>query len=271
MPAAPVWGVTVDTVDHLDALTDSLAHLPVRPTTRVVFDRVPASTYVAPVHAIHRVSDVMGEILDSYYVHAYDGDAYVARAKSYLDTLGDDVDIWEIGNEFNGEWLCAKNAGLCSPARTHELVDALTRTFELVRDRQKKTELTLYLNEGCYSDPKNELFTWVDANMSQELENGLDRVLLSYYEDDCNGRQPDWTSVIRRLGERFPNAELGVGECGTTHPNEKASFVRRYYAMQIDHPRYVGGYFWWYFAEDMVPRTAPLFGVLDEAIAKSAH
>jgi hypothetical protein len=258
-------------VEHLDSLTDSLAHLPVRAATRVVFDRVPAASYVAPVRAVHRVSDVMGEILDSYYVHAYDGDAYVARAKSYVDALGDDVDVWEIGNEFNGEWLCAKDASHCTPARTHELVDALTRTFELVRGRHKKTELTLYLNEGCFSDPKNELFTWVDANLSKELEDGLDRVLLSYYEDDCNGRQPDWASVIHRLGQRFPNAELGVGECGTTHPNEKASFVRRYYAMEIDHPRYVGGYFWWYFAEDMVPRSEPLFGVLGETITNATR
>jgi hypothetical protein len=31
-------------------------------------------------------------------------------------------------------------------------------------------------------------------------------------------------------------------------------------------PDYVGGYFWWYFAEDMVPKTKPLFATLSAAL-----
>jgi hypothetical protein len=35
--------------------------------------------------------------------------------------------------------------------------------------------------------------------------------------------------------------------------------------MSVNVPRYVGGYFWWYFAEDMVPDTSPLLSVLTKA------
>jgi hypothetical protein len=37
--------------------------------------------------------------------------------------------------------------------------------------------------------------------------------------------------------------------------------------MPIGHPRFVGGYFWWYFSADMLPKSAALRGVLDAASA----
>ena len=68
------------------------------------------------------------------------------------------------------------------------------------------------------------------------------------------------------LGVMFPNSKIGFGECGTKIAANKATYVDRYYRMKIDHPRWVGGDFWWYFAEDMVPSTAPLWATLDKAI-----
>lgn len=35
----------------------------------------------------------------------YTTQAYLARMDEYLQTVGSHVDIWEIGNEINGEWL----------------------------------------------------------------------------------------------------------------------------------------------------------------------
>jgi hypothetical protein len=54
----------------------------------------------------------------------------------------------------------------------------------------------------------------------------------------------------------FPTAQLGIGECGTVVQARKAAYLTRYYSMRIDNPRYIGGYFWWYFSEDMVPPGA---------------
>ncbi|GAA3030290.1 hypothetical protein GCM10020229_47160 [Kitasatospora albolonga] len=37
-----------------------------------------------------------------------------------------------------------------------------------------------------------------------------------------------------------------------------------YYGLKIDLPYYVGGHFWWYYAEDMIPyATKPLWQTLN--------
>ena len=40
--------------------------------------------------------------------------------------------------------------------------------------------------------------------------------------------------------------------------------------MAIDHPRYVGGHFWWYFNEDMVPRGTTLWNLLAQVLQAQA-
>jgi hypothetical protein len=42
----------------------------------------------------------------------------------------------------------------------------------------------------------------------------------------------------------FPQSKLGMGECGSKYAPRKAAYIKRYYAMKIDVPGYVGGYFW---------------------------
>lgn len=141
----------------------------------------------------------------------------------------------------------------------------MSGAYDLVKADGGKTAITLYLNEGCWERPQNEMFAWAAANIPQYIKDGVDYVFVSYYEDDCNGRQPNWQAVFERLGAMFPNSLLGVGECGTTKRARKEEYLRRYYTMRINHPRYVGGHFWWYFNQDMVPSTTkPLWHTLDE-------
>jgi hypothetical protein len=102
------------------------------------------------------------------------------------------------------------------------------------------------------------------------MKQGLDFVFVSYYEDDCNGAQPDWQAVFDKLGLMFPQAKIGIGECGTKHEDKKEAYIKRYYTMNIAHPRYVGGYFWWYFVDDMVPATNHLWSVLNNVIERNA-
>ena len=265
-PANWRYGVTIDSIDHVPRIVDSLSNLPQRATTRIVFDEfVPASEYVDAVTEISAVSDVMGELLDSYYVWQYSPDAYEARTAEYLDALGDSVAIWEVGNEINGEWLCGEDAESCTPQQTAEVVTKMQTAYDLVEQRGGTTALTLYYNQDCWSQPENEMFTWAEANVPTSMREGLDYVWVSYYEDDCNDLQPNWDHVFQRLGEMFPNSRLGIGECGTVNADAKESFIRRYYGMRLDEPRFVGGFFWWYFRQDMVPREEPLWTVLSEA------
>jgi hypothetical protein len=101
-----------------------------------------------------------------------------------------------------------------------------------------------------------------------KLKANVDYVFVSYYEDDCNNYQPNWQRVFDSLHVLFPYSKLGIGECGTTYSNRKAEYITRYYTMHITTPKYVGGYFWWYYRQDCVPwTTKPLWQVLDNAIS----
>lgn len=263
-----VWGVTIDDIDNVAAITTSLKNLAKKPTARVVFDEfMPATYYERAVKSFHEVSFVMGELLDSWYVSQYSVADYDKRTVEYLDRLFEHVDIWEIGNEINGEWLCDQKASRCTSQQAQDVVKKMTGAYDRVKARGGKTALTLYYNKGCYSQSSHEMFTWTRANVPERMKSGLDYVFVSYYEDDCNGLQPNWENVFTELGQVFPNSKLGFGECGTDMAARKAEYIDRYYRMKLDAPRYVGGYFWWYFRRDMVPYTNPLWGVLNQAIA----
>ncbi|AXV78972.1 MULTISPECIES: hypothetical protein [Ralstonia solanacearum species complex] len=252
----PLFGVTVDAVDDVNGVVDALAHLSHTPTARIVFDEgMDAAHYAAPVAAIRRVAYVMGELIDSSTLRLYSVRQVGARATDYLDVLGDSVDLWEIGNEINGEWT----------GRTHDVVDKTLAAYDAVKQRGARTALTLYYNEGCAEQPSRAMFNWAARNLPARLRNGVDYVFISYYEDDCKIAPPEWDAVFARLGELFPHAALGFGEVGTRHADRKRELIARYYGLTVHHPRYVGGYFWWSFRQDMVPRSRPLWRHIDAA------
>jgi hypothetical protein len=253
-----VYGVTIDAINNLNNIVTSLSNLSRKPTTRIVFDEwVPATDYLNAVNQIHNVSFIMGEILDSYYMSLYTLAQYQARTTEYLNLLGSKVDIWEIGNEINGEWL----------GNTGDVVAKMNAAYTIIKAANKKTELTLYYNKNCWENPANEMFKWVHNNVDTTLKNNLDYVLVSYYEDDCNNLQPNWQQVFDSLHAIFPNSKLGIGECGTTSANKKSTYINRYYKMNITTPNYIGGYFWWYYKQDCVPYTTSLWSILNSALA----
>ncbi|MGM3278036.1 hypothetical protein [Ralstonia sp. 24A2] len=258
MPAGPVplYGVTVDAVDNVSAVVDALSHLSRTPTVRIVFDEgMNAPDYAASVAAIRRVAYVMGELVDSSTLKQYDVPQMRERATTYFDTLGHNVDLWEIGNEINGEWA----------GRTRDVVDKTLAAYAVIKQRGGRTALTLYYNEGCSEAPSHAMFDWSERNLPPDLRNGLDYVFISFYEDDCKIAPPDWRAVFDRLGQLFPHAVLGFGEVGTRLAARKGALIAHYYGLSIAHPRFAGGYFWWYFRQDMVPRTRPLWRSMDAA------
>ena len=252
-----MFGVTLDEVTPLYDITEALAGLAKKPTTRVIFDPLRAPTsYQSTLRRLQGVSYVMGELLDSVEVADFTADAYETRAAEYVEQLGDLVDIWEIGTEVNGEWLGA----------TDDVVAKIDRAFTQVSSRGKRSALTLYYNVGCVQQPDNEIFTWAKANVSDAMKRGLDYVFVTYYEERCHRPEPDWRAVFKELREIFPSAKLGIGGCGTSDPARKAELVSHYYGLQVDVPGYVGGYFWWYFRQDMQPANKPLWNVLNQSL-----
>jgi len=278
------YGVTLENVESLGQpertkIIDSLEHFHFKPAVRIVFD------FAQPPNPSHydtlasevwpKSSAVLGEILDSDGgINKCDLACYKQRTTAYLDTLGSHVDIWEVGNEVNGNWLRPhKNSGDAQviDKESKDLAEKIFAATKLVKGKGGRTALTLYYNEDCWKFPQDEMFSWAEKYLVNYLERehpdfklkeNLNYVLISYYEDDCNDLQPDWPAVFTRLVGLFPNSKIGFGECGAKkQPLKQEEYLKRYYVehhqklSQMFPQKYVGGYFWWFFRRDMVPRV----------------
>jgi hypothetical protein len=273
--AAPLFGVTIDRTAKTAQIAESLSALPRRATTRVYFEpHRPASDYAPALSRIHAVSDVMGELLDSSDERAISTEAFQARVEEYLGGLSGLVDIWEVGNEVNGNWT--------GPYET--VAAKLTEAYRDVASAHGRTALTLYENafgpEHCGdggAEPTPVQFT--ERYVPAEVAEGLDYVLLSYYPTQCGGRMPDSQEVAAQLEELhslYPHAQLGLGEVGLPRAaskrtaGEAAAIMRWAYSLDPGLPYYAGGYFWWYGWEDALKPKARLGGALAEAFDTEA-
>jgi hypothetical protein len=265
----PLFGVTLDDVSNLSGLSTSLQSLPRMPISRVVFDeQTTPSDYISAISRLQPVSYLMGEILDSEYVNTYSPAAYAARTTQFLNAFGNQVDVWEVGNEVNGEWL----------GTTTDVVTKISNAWQQVSSKGKRSALTLYYNPNCWSNPKNAMIPWAQQNIPAAMKAGLGYVFVSYYETDCNNYRPsitEWSSVFEQLHAMFPNAKLGFGEIGMDNParsgtlKKAQSILGYYYGLDVQVPGWTGGGFWWYFAEDMAPDSKPLWQTLSTAIQQS--
>jgi hypothetical protein len=267
----PLYGITLDDVSNLIDIALSIQSLPKMPTTRIVFDEgVNPSYYVPSLQSLRPMTYLMGELLDSEYVASTTVSQYSSRASQYLKALGNDVDIWEIGNEVNGEWV----------GKAPDVVAKISAAYNVVNTAGKKTALTLYYNPNCWSNKNNEMLSWADKNIPTSLKSGLNYVLVSYYEPDCNSYRPspaEWTQVFTKLRQIFPNAKLGFGEVGLPNPvrsgtlSKAKDIMNYYYGLNIPVSGYIGGNFWWYAAEDIVPVRTRLWTTLSDAIIKAPY
>jgi hypothetical protein len=255
----PVYGVTLDDTAgisraRLAAEVHALAALPRRPYVRVVADYgASPADYARALPAIHRVATTILELGDSSELRGVPPAAYAQWVRRFTRRYAQDVDVWEIGNEVNGEWVGPPAEEL----RRVGLAD------DAVRAIGGRTMVTVYYNPGCFDRRANELFTWLAAH---RLPAALDYVTISYYPSDCYGYWPSqagWQRVFDRLHARFPRALLGFGEAGTSsrHATQarRIALWRRYRAVRIRGDRYVGLGLWWTWAEDAVPATKPFW------------
>jgi len=289
---APIHGVTIDDKNDirspkfLPKVLDSLSHLSVKPTARIVYSPgnqkgpFAASSYLDATHQIRSVAYVMGQPVDSFYMHCFTPSEHLARFKDYVDTLGSTVDMWEVGNEINGEWLfgstrkCRPKASVPQTSQA-DVVTKMVEAYDYVKSQGKVTALTLYYNTPCRKPEANETFAWVNGNVPARMKTGLDYVLVSYYEVDCDGHRPDWDSLFRHVAAIFPNARLGISEFGWSNARSSDDVVKdliaRYYALHPDVGNWVGGGFYWEFAIDMVPRDprpGSMWTTINSAMAK---
>ena len=270
----PIHGVTVDDKNDIRdnaftaKLLDSLRHLSVKPTVRIVYSpgekggSFSAASYLDATRQIKSVGYVFGQPVDSFYMRCFTPAEHLVRFKEYVTAIGSVVDIWEVGNEINGEWLFGKTKG-CSPkvsvksTSPADVVTKMTEAYDYLKSQGQVTALTLYYNTPCRKPAANEMFIWANANVPTRMKNGLDYLFVSYYEVDCNGHKPDWQRVISQLATMFPNSKLGISEFGWSEKKPSDAVVRdlvqRHYAIHPSVSNWVGGGFYWEFAIDMVP------------------
>lgn len=216
-------------------------------------------SYAAALRRIHPVADVMGQPVDSSETASYSRAAYRARFAAYVAAFPKRVDVWEIGNEVNGEWT----------GRPADVVAKTLAAYRVVAAAGRPTALTLYFDPGCAEDAAHRMFAWARRRLPATLRNRPTYVLISYYPSDCHHFWPGparWQRVFDRLHALFPHSRLGFGEAGTTRlslpQRKRAALLHRYDDVRVRGDRFVGGGFWWSFAEDGASAHRPVWQAL---------
>ena len=274
----PLYGITFDNVANsvLTSEVNTLKQFVHVPTSRIVFDPGMAASYYAPaIQAMRPYTYILGQIADSSEMSSYTVSSIQARALQYTQTLGSQVDVWEIGNEVNGGWL---------GSNTEAKIEAM---YDVVSAAQGATALTFFYEgepsdpNNCLDSPSNDMFTWINdmfqmslpANErsaeTEKIRLGLNYALISFYPTSCPNVTTDWPTIYSKLAAIFPNSKVGFGELGTPSPQNgsttEINMINQYYPMAKTTPlpaSYIGGYFWWNFAEEM----SSLFSVINNAI-----
>lgn len=265
-PLGEWWGVTVDRVNNYPSVAQSIADLVQHDAgaavVRIVFDEgIAAADYDAVVAAAGGAGlRVMGQILDSYAMSAYDLAAFQARVREYVDHFPQ-IDLWEIGNEVNGEWLGPDVAAKIAYA-AHYVKSA---------DPADTTVLTFYWQMGTAGGPSTTLFQWIADNVSGGLRADTDVVALSTWIGDAPlGVAHD--EVYERLHALFPSQRIVMGELGYWSPgttkawwwrsqSDPTGSVRRalakhMYLANLAFDYADGGVFWWYYYDEMSQKGA---------------
>ncbi|NLL61694.1 MAG: hypothetical protein GX240_02785 [Candidatus Atribacteria bacterium] len=246
-----IYGLTIDDAwyDNIELkdVIEGLKNLEVRPTVRMVMSReIEPAEYVKLFRAVKEYADIMVCPVDSFVMKNFkDTNSYLKRFEDSYEKLSPYVSIWEVGNEINGtEWIKQK---------PEVIIDKVSSTAAFLKSKDEKIALTLY----CTDSPHQDMMEWAKKYIPTELTESVNYCFVSYYEDDNCGYLPEWESVFKELGEIFPTAFLGIGECGNTAENatqkSKISMAKRYYQMPKYHERFVGGYFWWNWVKDCIP------------------
>jgi len=260
------WGVTVDrTTDYVNVIqsvSDMVENVPTDAYARIVFDEfVPATHYDAIVAAAQAAGvTVVGQILDSTSLPYYTLAQFQARVQEYVGHFPQ-IDIWEIGNEVNGEWL---------GTQVREKIEYAAGYIKSA-DPGDTTMLTFFWQMGTADQASNTLFQWIADNVSPALTANLNVIALSTWIGGAPfGIAHD--EVFERINAIFPAqtvvmGELGYWSRGTTKAwwwrsrDNPTTTVRRalaehMYLANLAFPYSDGGVFWWYYYQEMYGGTS---------------
>ena len=254
-PPGKVYGMTVDSVwGNLSQIVDALKSLPAKPWVRIVFDYpMQPSDYAAAVSAIAPYAVIVGQPSDSTYNAQMTVEQYRARFQAYVSQLPQ-IDIWETCNECNGDWL-GPNASAQADAAT-----------DVVKSAGKKAFFTPYWNTSSCADKHGPYVAWIEKNISTAVKTETDFVAPSIYGSDCDGPEPtyaDLDAVVQTFAAMFPNAQVGIGEYGK---QGDVTILSYYLGYNNPNPRYIFAGLYWYGAQDLVPKSKPMWSTFAGAM-----
>lgn len=255
---ARVTGITLPDPWSTGPIVAALKALPGPVAARVVFDEgMAAKEYREVVKALDPHTLLVGELLDSQFLKACSADCFGKRAAEYFQALPE-VDVWEVANEINGDQAAGKSNWVGADS-WKKVVGAL----RLAKAAGKKTAVTFYLQ------PDLAMFGFIEREIAPADRALIDWALVSYYEKDNGDWLPPWQEVFDRLGALLPGAQLGIGECGDDRSRARAetAFDRYYRTLEVRHPRYIFGGFWWYQAQ-LIGKNAFLADRLKAAVTR---
>jgi|GEM_PF-2223395 len=327
-----IYGITIEDTDEPDKIIETIRRI--REATQ---SRIAVRIVIDPEHDLNderykaRIEAVKGEgvtimalLADSHDLHKFrsnsdfkptDVSRYRSRIHKALTTLGSSIDVWEIGNEINGEWSGWKekadqnatqdwekaNAGKREKSRQW-VYNQVKAAYDVLQPANKCMAVTFYYNDdqeghACWPKPnelsdgaKYEMLAWISEHfMDKEMRDHIKYVFISYYENtecrkllsgnlDIDGAR--FSNILSRLSEKFEKADVGFGEFGPECEYEEGcafsddrkrnrlckqctgdikDFIPRYYRTYHNElirrltPRFIGGYFYWYGLQDMIP------------------
>ena len=301
----------IRTPSYLSQVQGSLDNLADTPTARIVLtvetvssggvgtngtEGATASSYVTAVQNLKGVSRppfILGQVLDSSYMGCFSQPDHDARWNQFIDPvngLGRYVDVWEVGNEINGNWLDSADSSQSCPWTAPKTTDAtviakMIDAYNIVRSNGRLAELTLYYpgqESKCGNgnpDPF-EPIAWVKANVPANMLNGMDYVWISYYHSDCTGGTgpvpATWGNFFTAVQNMFPNGQIGFGEWGYScskstckYPTvaKRTSLINQGYSLNPTgmpfSGNWVSGVLYWEFNDDAVPDTAQFWSLIN--------
>lgn len=202
-PRPAIAGITVDSIEQLDAVAAAVDKLSAEVTVRLVFDpRMDPGYYATAVDLLGEHANLMGELLDSEAMTLLDVDGVRERANAYLTAFSDKIAIWEIGNELNGKWVGD------SPA---EIDAKALAAFEVVKQHGGSTAITLnyWSSPDCYDHPWEQTVPFAQQ-LPDKLKSEVDYLLLSVYETACDPPQQPSAGSGRHLDRAGTNLSPGL-------------------------------------------------------------
>lgn len=316
----PQYGLTFwdngdATTATLNAEAAMIAALPHQSTVRVTIDPATApADYAATFAKLQPIAYTMAEIADSNELDCKPADdgacltpaQYDTKLDTFLTAFAgptddstsetDPVDIWEVGNESNGNWV----------PQTTSIDDVKYGLGQVFGVHHKRAALTLFENTwtqpgGTWNtntnscDPGEDTPSEWSQHLTSDERDEVSDLYLSWYPQECFGYGLDdgqynapigqIVGEVNAMAALYPNAKIGIGECCVINPvpdTDPATFTTvataqhmaaYYYGITAGvyayAPAYTGGVFWWNAQQDMIPANSskPMFGSISAAMS----